>query len=247
MLNIAALKRKRKEAAEAAAAEDAAAAAASAPSPSCSVSGSNDHLSTYAANGGNTVAGNGDTASIHSAMSVTTNASTMTQGHVHGGSFSASAAQIRVQRDVSDLKDSSLPNTIRVDFPDANDLFHFQVTIQPDNGIYRGGTFHFFFTIPRDYPHEPPKAKCLDKIYHPNIDLEGNVCLNILREDWKPVLSLVSVLMGLQHLFLEPNAEDPLNKDAAMVLKQNKDIFVRNVANSMLGRDVNGVRFDRVK
>lgn len=50
------------------------------------------------------------------------------------------------------------------------------------------------------------------QIYHPNVDLEGNVCLNILREDWKPVLNLNSVMVGLQYLFLEPNAEDPLNK-----------------------------------
>ena len=50
------------------------------------------------------------------------------------------------------------------------------------------------------------------QIYHPNIDLEGNVCLNILREDWKPVLNLNSVMVGLQYLFLEPNADDPLNK-----------------------------------
>ena len=40
------------------------------------------------------------------------------------------------------------------------------------------------------------------QVYHPNIDLEGNVCLNILREDWKPVLSINSVLYGLQYLFL---------------------------------------------
>lgn len=50
------------------------------------------------------------------------------------------------------------------------------------------------------------------QIYHPNVDLEGNVCLNILREDWKPVLNLNSVMVGLQYLFLEPNADDPLNK-----------------------------------
>ena len=36
--------------------------------------------------------------------------------------------------------------------------------------------------------------------------------MNILREDWKPVLNLNSVMVGLQYLFLEPNADDPLNK-----------------------------------
>ena len=54
------------------------------------------------------------------------------------------------------------------------------------------------------------------QIYHPNVDLEGNVCLNILREDWKPVLNLNSVMVGLQYLFLEPNADDPLNKGAVL-------------------------------
>lgn len=40
------------------------------------------------------------------------------------------------------------------------------------------------------------------QVYHPNIDLDGNVCLNILREDWKPVLSISSIIYGLQFLFL---------------------------------------------
>jgi len=39
------------------------------------------------------------------------------------------------------------------------------------------------------------------QVYHPNIDLEGNVCLNILREDWKPVLNINTVIYGLYHLF----------------------------------------------
>ncbi|KAG8777010.1 NEDD8-conjugating protein ubc12, partial [Serendipita sp. 398] len=83
-------------------------------------------------------------------------------------------------------------------------------------------------------------------IYHPNVDLEGNVCLNILREDWKPVLNLNSVMVGLQYLFLEPNADDPLNKEAAQDLRSNRQNFIRNVNRSMAGGSVNGVTFDRV-
>ena len=117
-------------------------------------------------------------------------------------------------------------------------------------GMYQGGAFNFSFQINNNYPHEPPKVKCIPKvrptlspplplidlssrlrtpgesltfhtlpfaqIYHPNVDLEGNVCLNILREDWKPVLNLNSVMVGLQYLFLEPNADDPLNKGMSL-------------------------------
>ena len=67
--------------------------------------------------------------------------------------------------------------------------------------MYRGGSFNFTFAVNNNFPHEAPKVKCTQKIYHPNIDLEGNVCLNILREDWKPVLNLNAVMIGLQVCF----------------------------------------------
>lgn len=132
------------------------------------------------------------------------------------------------------------------DFPDPDNILHFILTLTPDEGLYKSGTFSFSFNLPQNYPHEPPKVKCQQKIYHPNIDLEGNVCLNILREDWKPVLNLNAVIVGLQFLFLEPNASDPLNKDAANDLQQDRDRFRRNVRSSMVGGSVRGETFERV-
>lgn len=150
-------------------------------------------------------------------------------------------------------------------------------------GMYKGGSFLFTFKINANYPHEPPKVKCEQKvrssqnavyaisqcafpqIYHPNVDLAGNVCLNILREDWKPVLNLNSVMVGLQYLFLEPNADDPLNKgkstqntcmsctvthagsaEAAEELKRNREHFVHNVNSSMRGGTIKGEKYDVV-
>ena len=87
---------------------------------------------------------------------------------------------------------------MRTEFPNPDDILNFTLTIDPDEGMYKMGTFHFSFAINQNFPHDPPKVKCMQKIYHPNIDLEGNVCLNILREDWKPVLNLNAVIVGLQ-------------------------------------------------
>ncbi|CAD6574849.1 MAG: NEDD8-conjugating protein ubc12 [Tremellales sp. Tagirdzhanova-0007] len=157
-----------------------------------------------------------------------------------------SAAQLRVQKDLTELE---LPNTMKTHFPDPADVLNFNLTITPDEGIYKGGDFRFTFAINPNYPHEPPKVRCTQKggqIYHPNLDLEGNVCLNILREDWKPVLNLSSVMIGLQYLFLEPNPDDPLNKDAAEDLRRNREGFVQNVKTSMRGGSVKGETFDRV-
>ncbi|ORZ05463.1 ubiquitin-conjugating enzyme/RWD-like protein, partial [Absidia repens] len=154
-----------------------------------------------------------------------------------------SAAQIRVQKDLAELE---IPSTIKMEFPDPGDILNFKVTITPDEGFYKGGSFFFTFAINSNYPHEPPKVRCTQKIYHPNIDLDGNICLNILREDWKPVLSLHSVMVGLQYLFLEPNADDPLNKEAAEDLRKNRQQFASNVTASMNGIKTNGILYDRV-
>jgi len=154
-----------------------------------------------------------------------------------------SAAQIRVQKDLTEL---DLPSTMKTTFPDPTDLLNFTLTITPDEGMYKGGSFLFSFVINTNYPHDPPKVKCTQTIYHPNVDLEGNVCLNILREDWKPVLNLNSVMVGLQYLFLEPNADDPLNKEAAEELRKNRENFQRNVKSAMGGHNIKGVQYDRV-
>lgn len=87
---------------------------------------------------------------------------------------------------------------MRTDFPDPDNILNFILSIEPDEGMYRGAKFTFDFAINQNFPHEPPKVRCLERIYHPNIDLEGKVCLNILREDWKPVLNLNAVIVGLQ-------------------------------------------------
>ncbi|KAL9611574.1 MAG: hypothetical protein Q9167_003793 [Letrouitia subvulpina] len=153
------------------------------------------------------------------------------------------AAQLRVQKDLSKI---SLGHTMKTKFPNPDDILNFTLQIDPDEGMYKGGAFFFDFVINQNFPHDPPKVKCTQKIYHPNIDLEGNVCLNILREDWKPVLDLNAVIIGLQYLFLEPNGKDPLNKEAAEDLESNRDGFKRNVRTAMGGGSVKGKSYDRV-
>jgi ubiquitin-protein ligase len=98
----------------------------------------------------------------------------------------------------TDLSELSLGSTMRTIFPDPDDTLNFTLTIEPDEGMYKDGTFNFSIAINQNFPHDAPKVKCKQKIYHPNIDLEGNVCLNILRGDWKPVLNLNAVFVGLQ-------------------------------------------------
>ncbi|KAI3620129.1 hypothetical protein CBS9595_002096 [Malassezia furfur] len=148
-----------------------------------------------------------------------------------------SPAQLRVQKDLTELE---LPSTMQTQFPDPADLMHFEVTITPDEGMYKGGAFRFTVAINNNYPHDPPK------LYHPNLDLEGNVCLNILREEWNPILNLNSVLVGLQFLFLDPNPDDPLNKEAAEDLRRDRAAFANHVKRALAGGSLKGITYDDV-
>lgn len=110
-----------------------------------------------------------------------------------------------------------VPDGVEVDFPDTENLMFFRVFVVPREGLYKDAKFGFAVTIPNSYPYEPPKVHCETLVYHPNIDWEGHVCLNILRDDWMPVLNLGSVIFGLMTLFLEPNPDDPLNSGKSHV------------------------------
>lgn len=153
------------------------------------------------------------------------------------------ASEIRIQKDIADLDAGS---AAQVTFPSPNDLTKFNVIVTPDSGFWKGATYNFKFLIPDHYPHNPPKVTCETKIYHPNINLEGNVCLNILREDWKPVLDINGVIYGLIYLFYEPNPDDPLNQEAAELFRRDRRGFAQSVQRSLRGGSVNGTYFPRL-
>jgi len=155
----------------------------------------------------------------------------------------ANAAELRAQKDIAEM---DVPHGCKVEFKDPNDIMNFQLTIIPTDGLYEKATFVFSINIPNTYPYDPPKVHCDTLVYHPNIDLEGHVCLNILRQDWMPVLSLGSVIFGLMTLFLEPNPDDPLNKEAATLMIENHKSFVQNVNSSLRGGYIAGRQFPKL-
>ena len=120
-------------------------------------------------------------------------------------------------------------------FNGKEDLMNFRVSFKIIEGIYKGGSFVFKIEVPKSYPHDAPKVLCETTVFHPNIDMEGHVCLNILREDWKPVLTMQSILMGLHFILLEPNPDDPLNKEAAKMMVDNRAHFQQTVTRTFRG------------
>ena len=145
--------------------------------------------------------------------------------------------------DVSELKNEK---GIAVEFPDKADIMNFKIKILPYDGYYKDGTFVFDIKVPKSYPHDPPKVLCETQVFHPNIDMEGHVCLNILREDWKPVLDINAVIYGLIYLFYDPNPNDPLNREAAALFRDDKRSFDRKVAQTLRGGYHDGHEYERL-
>ncbi|KAL4564545.1 hypothetical protein LXL04_028609 [Taraxacum kok-saghyz] len=100
------------------------------------------------------------------------------------------------------LKDLKLPKNCGISFPNGKDnIMHFHLTITPEDGFYGGGIIHFKLSVTNVYPFQPPKVRCVTKVCHPYIDFEGNVFLNILRNDWNPVFTITNLVDGIYRLF----------------------------------------------
>ena len=54
-----------------------------------------------------------------------------------------------------------------------------------------------------DFPTVPPTGNFLTKVFHPNISEAGEVCVNVLKKDWKPDLGIRHVLLVGTHASLQ--------------------------------------------
>lgn len=98
---------------------------------------------------------------------------------------------------------------------DESDLYKWQAIIfGPADSIYAGGVFKLSIVFPADYPFKPPRIEFLTKIYHCNI-VNKYLCLDILKTQWSPALTIDKVLISIVSLLMDPNPNDPLNREAA--------------------------------
>ena len=107
--------------------------------------------------------------------------------------------------------------------PYEDNLRYFNVAIAgPMDSPFEGGLFRLELFLPAEYPVGPPKVRFLTKIYHPNIDRLGRICLDILKDKWSPALQIRTVLISIQALLSAPNPDDPLDNNVADQWKTNE-------------------------
>lgn len=105
----------------------------------------------------------------------------------------------------------------------ADNPRHFLIKLQgPQDSPYESGIFTLELFLPAPYPMEPPQVRFVTRIYHPNIDQIGRICLDILKDKWSPALQVRTVLLSIQALMSAPNPDDPLNNTAAEHWKRDE-------------------------
>jgi ubiquitin-conjugating enzyme E2 D/E len=108
----------------------------------------------------------------------------------------------------------------------GNDLYVWNATlVGPSDSPYQGGVFQLSLVLPVNYPFKPPKVTFTTKIFHPNISPGGAICLDILKDQWSPALSISKVLLSISSLLTDANPKDPLVPEIARIYVEDRAAF----------------------
>ncbi|XP_054641391.1 ubiquitin-conjugating enzyme E2 C [Dunckerocampus dactyliophorus] len=136
------------------------------------------------------------------------------KGSDGGGSGAKGSVTKRLQKDLMTLMMAGDKGISA--FPESDNLFKWIGTIDgPQGTVYEGLRYKLSLEFPAGYPYQAPRVRFLCPCFHPNVDEQGFICLDILKDKWSALLDVRSVLLSIQSLLGEPNNESPLNVAAA--------------------------------
>ncbi|SBT77586.1 ubiquitin-conjugating enzyme, putative [Plasmodium ovale] len=137
---------------------------------------------------------------------------------------------LRLQKELKDIENENVQE-IDAHIKDSN-IFEWVGFIKGPMGTpYEDGHFILDITIPNDYPYNPPKIKFNTKIWHPNISSQtGAICLDVLKSEWSPALTIRTALLSIQALLSDPQPDDPQDAEVAKMYKENYSLFVKTAS-----------------
>lgn len=139
----------------------------------------------------------------------------------------------RLKYEMKDIKKNPIEN-FSIGF-DKDDIQKINATLfGPKDTPYENGIFYLKIYINDNYPFYPPIVKFETPVYHPNISKSGEICINILKKDWSPILTIKKILLAITALLTNPNPDDPLEGDIAEIYIKDKKQYEKNVKDYVL-------------
>lgn len=110
----------------------------------------------------------------------------------------------RIQKELAEITLDPPPNCSAG--PKGDNLYEWVSTILgPPGSVYEGGVFFLDIHFSPEYPFKPPKVTFRTRIYHCNINSQGVICLDILKDNWSPALTISKVLLSICSLLTDCN------------------------------------------
>lgn len=135
----------------------------------------------------------------------------------------------RIQKEIEEVKKSP-PDRVMAGPSDDSNLFHWEGMMNgPEDSPYAGGIFKFVIDFPDDYPMKPPKIVFTTKIYHPNISLKGDICVDILKNKWSSVYTISKVMISISSLLTDPNPDSALNAESGRLYQRDRQAYNKTV------------------
>ncbi|CAN6558849.1 unnamed protein product [Malus baccata var. baccata] len=122
---------------------------------------------------------------------------------------SVSSSGKRIQREMVELNMDPPPDCCAG--PKGDNLYHWIATLfGPPGTPYHGGIYFLDITFPSDYPFKPPKVVFTTRIYHCNVDSNGNLSMEMLKDSWSPALTITKLLLAIRSIFTRPDPSLPV-------------------------------------
>merc|ERR1711988_1923067 len=136
--------------------------------------------------------------------------------------------KVRLQKELKDILAGSEDSGVSAEVV-GDDLSHWKGTLKgPEGTPYEGGVFVVDIRLDDDYPYNPPKMKFDTRLWHPNVSSQtGAICLDILKKEWNPALTIRTTLHSLQALLCAPEPDDPQDAEVANQYKTDISAFNR--------------------
>ena len=128
---------------------------------------------------------------------------------------------LRLNKEYKDIQKTP-PEGITAGLKNGNIHEWIATLVGPSGTPYEGGVFKLKIVFPTDYPFKPPKIIFTTPIYHCNISSKGDICLDILKDNWSPALTASKVFLSISSLLNDPNPNDPLEPDIATLYRTNR-------------------------
>lgn len=141
--------------------------------------------------------------------------------------MSSPAAASRIDKELRDVcREDKVAGVVVTKIYESNNRKLTGKIKGPSGTSYEGGVFEVDIQLPNQYPFEPPKMKFITKVYHPNISSQtGAICLDILKDNWSPALTIKTALLSLQALLCSPEPNDPQDAEVAKMYKEDRKQF----------------------